>query len=298
MSEATLPAKPETDVIEVEATTVESSKALTLVERTKPYIKKFDKNAQEVALAIKTLGAMTVSNAEERAKLYEMATSANKARLLVEGLRKEVVKPLNDLVKAINDYANNSLVDPLVAAVEKAKGLIQAFDALEAAAKRKEEERLEQERKDKEAKAKAEEKRIADEAEAEKERIRKEAFADKQKVIDAMPRGIARIAAQRALDLEISGKVAQVEADAAQATTEVQIDHSLSQAQLRNEQEDLAATKAKGGGKVWSWEVTDISKVPIAYLQVIPASVTNEVRKGTREIPGIRIFQKDSLALR
>jgi len=54
------------------------------------------------------------------------------------------------------------------------------------------------------------------------------------------------------------------------------------------------------GGKIstqkhWTFEITDISAVPIQYMQVNDVSERKAIRDGVREIAGIRIFQQDRI---
>ena len=50
--------------------------------------------------------------------------------------------------------------------------------------------------------------------------------------------------------------------------------------------------------KVWTFEVTDISLVPKEFVTVDKNKVDNLIHTGTREIPGLRIFQREDLNLR
>jgi len=44
---------------------------------------------------------------------------------------------------------------------------------------------------------------------------------------------------------------------------------------------------------VWTHEITDESLIPRTYLIVNSAAITKAVREGVRDIPGIKIFQKE-----
>ena len=213
----------------------------------KHQIAAFDVNRQEVNLAIKSMKAITVVDAATRAQLDTLTTAANKAMKLIDEKRKDIKRPIVDL---IDGYAKD-LSEPLSWAIAGAKDEINQFDQNEEVKRLAELARLAQEKADKEKLQKDEEARIAKEGEAEKERIKKEVFAGRQAAINAMPRGIERVQAQRALDAEIVGRVAQVEKDTAQALTEAQIDGSIERATLATKIEDTAATKAKGAGTRW-----------------------------------------------
>ena len=50
--------------------------------------------------------------------------------------------------------------------------------------------------------------------------------------------------------------------------------------------------------KVWAWQVVDEKKIPREWFSLDEKKVNAAVRGGLREIPGIKIFQKESLAVR
>lgn len=50
--------------------------------------------------------------------------------------------------------------------------------------------------------------------------------------------------------------------------------------------------------KIWTYEVTDLSKVPEEYKMLNETKVGQVVRAGVREIPGIRIYEKPSVSSR
>lgn len=49
--------------------------------------------------------------------------------------------------------------------------------------------------------------------------------------------------------------------------------------------------------KVWTFEVEDLGKVPMEYLSLDESKVRAAIRAGIREVPGLRIFQKEQLAV-
>lgn len=50
--------------------------------------------------------------------------------------------------------------------------------------------------------------------------------------------------------------------------------------------------------KNWDFEIADVSAVPREYLAVDDRLVRQAIRNGVREIPGLRIFQREDLAVR
>ena len=49
--------------------------------------------------------------------------------------------------------------------------------------------------------------------------------------------------------------------------------------------------------KVWSWKLVDFNKVPDSYKEISPVAINQAIRNGIREIPGLRIFQEESLSI-
>lgn len=60
-----------------------------------------------------------------------------------------------------------------------------------------------------------------------------------------------------------------------------------------------AATKAALSGlktrKTWTFQVEDLSQVPVGYLQLNETAVRQAIREGAREIPGLRIFEDETV---
>ena len=50
--------------------------------------------------------------------------------------------------------------------------------------------------------------------------------------------------------------------------------------------------------QVWSFRVTDISKVPAEFLLINEKAVREAIRSGVREISGISIFSESQVAIK
>lgn len=50
--------------------------------------------------------------------------------------------------------------------------------------------------------------------------------------------------------------------------------------------------------KVWTYEIQDPRQIPMNYWMINEKEIKTAIRSGIREIPGIRIYQEDSLAIR
>lgn len=87
-------------------------------------------------------------------------------------------------------------------------------------------------------------------------------------------------ATARALHESIADKKAEI---LAKATEAIEINQSNDSSSVR---------------MIWDFEVTDLTKVPVEYLQINAVAVREAIRKGAREINGIKIYQKPSVAIK
>ena len=49
---------------------------------------------------------------------------------------------------------------------------------------------------------------------------------------------------------------------------------------------------------VWTFEVVDLAQVPAEFLAVNDTAVRQAIKDGTREIPGLKIYQKPTVAIK
>lgn len=69
-------------------------------------------------------------------------------------------------------------------------------------------------------------------------------------------------------------------------------------ADLKQQEIELSQQKSKSIRLYWTFELTDINKVPIDYLMLNEKKVKDAIGSGVREIPGISIFQEERLNIR
>lgn len=60
----------------------------------------------------------------------------------------------------------------------------------------------------------------------------------------------------------------------------------------------VGPSKLKGTTKTWVHEITNEADVPREYMMVDDAKIKAAIKEGMRSIPGVRIYQKESLTLR
>lgn len=99
-----------------------------------------------------------------------------------------------------------------------------------------------------------------------------------------------------------AAKTAELMEKATEAQDAGDNDTALALATEATEQSSMAKTTLLEQGsmqmkKVWDFEVTDLGSVPHEYCTLDATKVRAAIRAGVRELPGLRIFQKDSMAI-
>ena len=67
------------------------------------------------------------------------------------------------------------------------------------------------------------------------------------------------------------------------------------QEQAKTTKSDFGSVSAK---KVWDFEIVDEKAIPAEFLTVNERAIRAAVRAGTRNIPGVKIYQKEELSVR
>lgn len=176
----------------------------------------------------------------------------------IEEERTRLVKPFNEGVKQINGRFK-AMLAPLQDAETEVKGKILSFQREEEKKAREEQQRLEQERLKREQE---ERKRLEAEEDARKAEMEEGEEYDRP----AMPVAPAPVAAPVASSFR--------------PTTYGQTG---------------AVSTVK---KQWASELVDITQVPAEYLLLDQVKVNQAIRAGLRDIPGLRIFEKEILQVR
>jgi len=223
--------------------------------------------SEQLERANSLMGLVITTSAEEM-KAINGLTFVQSVLKGTEKSRKELVKPINDEVSKINT-SYKILQEPFRQAENNLKQAMLAWRQAEQ--RRIEEERI------RIVYENAERERIAREA-AEKARVEAEELARKQ-------------AEDAGLD---ETEVDEWVAESTQSVPEVV-------AEVEQVPEDLAkTTKGTIGSinvrKTWDFEVTNQSEIPRAYCVPDEKRIRVAVRAGVRDIPGVRIFEKETIA--
>lgn len=150
-------------------------------------------------------------------------------------------------------------------------------------------------------------------AEREAQRLRdEEALKNAQELqaqADEEKRKTQEAAEAEAARLRAAGNDAAADAALAAGAEEAKvIDKGLEQSITREIDDNTKALKVDAAVRTegvtssvvkrWTYEVTDIKALPAEMLEVNKGAIQSAIREGKREIPGLRIFQEESLAIR
>jgi hypothetical protein len=244
---------------------------------------------RQVAEATAAAESIEVRNQDEATVATEFVSRIAKQKRDADAERKQLVGPLNDTVKRINAKFKGAIA-PLDAADQIVRSKIGAYHAEQERIRREEEARLEAERQERERKAREECERQEAEARAKREQAEREARE-------------AAAKAKAEHDAEAQRLAEEAKAKLAEAKTAEAAIQSLPTLEIpRAHVAPPAPLKSASGGvstrKVWTFEITDEAAVPRDYLVVDETKIRQAMRDGAREIPGVRIYQDDQLAVR
>ena len=228
-------------------------------------LQKFDKLSAELTLFVKPVMELKVSDKKTSEQVMDAAKQIKKWQKSVETLRKELVKPLNDEVKLINDYAKK-ISDPLLKAEQHVKPELLKWERVLEKKRQEELKKLEAEKKAKEEALKKEAEQKAKENEGDFASMFMRPEEKKREEISS--------------DVEAQRKAFQA------------------QKEFEDRRKEVEAQKVSGTRTIWKFELEDISCVPAEFLLLNEVAVRDHIRKGNFELPGVRIFQEKTLAIR
>lgn len=74
--------------------------------------------------------------------------------------------------------------------------------------------------------------------------------------------------------------------------------HEVSEPVVMTKPEPLRTTDTTTTRKDWKHEILDEAKIPREYLVIHEGKIREAIRRGVREIPGIRIYQKETMVIK
>lgn len=266
-------------------------------------LRKFNKAEDQVNKAIaacSTIKLEAIKTPADADKVTDILKKTKQVETLIEDKRKELVKPFNDAVKRINDYAKN-LTAKIGPAISEGKKVLLSYH-----------EQQEKERKQKRTDARTAQ-LLGSGFLAQDGSFVKDGVVVPMIIVSSLEDGpyaseMARINRQLEENRLAAVKALEERKEAASFFGEDE------ETELIDEQIDLVKSapvptapvhvpsfggvKTKGVTKTWTFDLEDLSEVPREYLVLDETKVRAAIKEGARHIPGIRIYQKESISLR
>lgn len=237
-------------------------------------LKVFDALKSDIATFVGPIPKLRVTDFKSSSLAVDHGRTITGFLKEIEACRDELVRPRNEEVKRVNEYARE-IKAPLESAKRHLDLEIGAFAAEQRRLKEIEDRRIEAERRAEEARieAEAQEKRDAIEAEAQE--------------LGSHP-VFGNMDDDQAAELERQRII--IDEEEAQAKMRAMTD--AAQAKY-----DAGRQAVKGVRMVWDCELIDINEVPVEFQirELNKQAVLAMARAGQTNIPGVRVFQKPSV---
>lgn len=125
-----------------------------------------------------------------------------------------------------------------------------------------------------------------------KARMEAEALAIKQKAEDEALKQAEELEALKSGAGEYDAVTRKAMIEAIEAKQNKIIDATAKQPEINQSSANSVVRK------VWAFRLTDLSKVPLQYLQLNETAVRNAIKSGERNIAGLEIFQECQVAIK
>lgn len=125
-----------------------------------------------------------------------------------------------------------------------------------------------------------------------KARMEAEALAIKQKAEDEALKQAEELEALKSGAGEYDAVTRKAMIEAIEAKQNKIIDATAKQMEINQSSANSVVCK------VWAFRLTDLSKVPLQYLQLNETAVRNAIKSGERNIAGLEIFQECQVAIK
>lgn len=125
-----------------------------------------------------------------------------------------------------------------------------------------------------------------------KARMEAEALAIKQKAEDEALKQAEELEALKSGAGEYDAVTCKAMIEAIEAKQNKLIDATAKQAEINQSSANSVVRK------VWAFRLTDLSKVPLQYIQLNETAVRNAIKAGERNIAGLEIFQECQVAIK
>lgn len=125
-----------------------------------------------------------------------------------------------------------------------------------------------------------------------KARMEAEALAIKQKAEDEALKQAEELESLKSGAGEYDAVTRKAMIEAIEAKQNKLIDATAKQAEINQSSANSVVRK------VWAFRLTDLSKVPLQYIQLNETAVRNAIKAGERNIAGLEIFQECQVAIK
>lgn len=125
-----------------------------------------------------------------------------------------------------------------------------------------------------------------------RERMEAEALALKQKTEDEALKQAEELEALKSGAGEYDAVTRKAMIEAIEAKQNKIIDATAKQTEINQSSANSVVRK------VWAFRITDLSKVPLQYIQLNETAVRNAIKSGERNIEGLEIFQECQVAIK
>lgn len=234
--------------------------------------------------------ALVITNVEERDAAIKQGAVIRELIKQAEAEKAQVYKPVYDAAVVIRGKYD-AIIKPMEEINATVKARVGAFENARLAELQR---KADEERRIREEAALEERRKAEAAAAAEAARVKAEAEA---KAAEAAAKGQAELAA--AITASAEAAATEIQADAAKET-----DESFALASAKPEFSRTMRTGEDGAGpkmtmvKRTKWEVEDLTKVPVQYLQVDSVAINAAIRSGMRDIAGIKVTEYEEAAWR
>lgn len=273
-------------------------------EDVKPDLKKFDKAKEQVGLVVADLKQYeTISTKEQQDLAMTALKTASEVDKAIEKKRKELVGPFNDAAKSINNYVKE-LIAELEPGIEKVKKACLNYQ--EELRKQAHQAMITQRQGDLTAlgfnyDGASTNFSLANVGTVSMREL--ENYDDKTwlTIIGGFQATIQRNNEQFKQNLMEEVDLVDAfgtEEQKQDITTQIAKADATPSIPARPTNGFHYATELKGTTNRWTFEITSEKDIPREYLQVNETAIREAIKAGVREIPGVRIFQSQSLTIR
>lgn len=232
--------------------------------------------------------AMVIVDETSHGKANEMLVNIKRAAKDVEADREKIYRPAKQVVDEIS-RRYKPVLDMLEAAEKALKNTIGTWQQEQA--RIAEQKRLAEIKEREEAALRAAEAAEA-ERKAQEEVVRAAAAAEAARLAEE-----GQAEAAKAVEEAAEATLADIKAEADKATSQM-IDQTTKVESTFNSTAQVAGGGAATTRMVWCAEVEDKAKLPAEFVIPNMTAINQAVRDGVREIAGVKIYQKPSVAVR